>query len=147
MKRVLLAGLAVICIGLGVSVAQNVNKAIQLSQDATGSFGVDSNNNVYFPAHILNNGPGNPAVAAAGGTAPTINAGATDNQGIVTGGGASTTTVTITFKAAYLATPACVVSSQNPGTSPLAYNPVATGINITTGIGAAIVHYVCMGAK
>lgn len=147
MKRVLLAGLAVICIGLGVSVAQNVNKALQLSQDATGAFGIDTNNNVYFPAHILNNGPGNPAVAAAAGTAPTINTGATDNQGIVTGGGTSTSTVTVTFNKAYLATPACVVAAQNPATSPLAYNSVATGINITTAVGAAIVNYVCMGAK
>ena len=138
----------VICLigGLAFALAQNINKALQLSQDSTGAFGIDTNNNVYFPAHILNNGPGTPTVVAAAGTTPTIIG--TDNQGTISGGTAGTTsTLTLTFNKAFLAAPACMLASQNPAVSPLAYNVAPTGINITTGVGAAVVQYLCMGAK
>lgn len=147
MKRFFLAALAVVCLGLSLSVAQNINKAIQLSQDSSGSFGVDSNNNVYFPAHILNNGPGNPTAASCG-TTPVVSTDSTDNFGQVTGGSANQAGCLLSFKTAYLQAPKCVVTAQNPATSPLAYNVVATGINITgTNMGAAIANYVCFGAK
>jgi hypothetical protein len=147
MKKYLLPSVLILIGFLGYALAQSITKSVQLSQDPTGTIGYDTNNNVYFPAHINNNGPGIPTVATSAGTAPTINANSTDNQGIVTGGAASTQSVTIVFNKAYLAAPACVVVPENPSTSPLAYNVVATGINITSGVGAAIVNYLCMGAK
>lgn len=147
MKKYLLPSALILVFGLGVALAQNITKAIQLSQDATGAFGIDTNNNVYFPAHILNNGPGVPTVTTTIGTTPTITATSTDNQGVVTGSANDTGVVAITFSKAYLAAPACMVASENPATSPLAYNVVPTGINITTSMGAVIVNYLCFGAK
>lgn len=145
MKKYLLPSALILVLGLGYALAQNINKAIQLSQDATGAFGVDSSNNVYFPAHVLNTAlAGAPTVAAAAGT---VTITGSDFAGTVVGAAASTSTVTVTFKAAYLAAPTCVLISQNSATSPLAYNAVATGINITTAMGASTANYVCTGAR
>lgn len=149
MKKYLLPSALILVFGLSVALAQNITKAIQLSQDATGAFGIDTSNNVYFPAHILNNGPGVPTVTATVGTAPSITSTSTDNQGVVTGNGNNIgSTIAITFSKAYLAAPACTVVSENPATSPLAYNVVPTGINISsTTTGSAIINYLCFGAK
>ena len=51
------------------------------------------------------------------------------------------------FRTAYISAPDCVLISHNSGTSPLAYSAVATGINITTNMGAAIASYVCSGQR
>lgn len=144
MKRLLLAGLAIVCLGIGVGVAQNITKAIQLSQDATGLFGVDNVNSVFFPNHVVGNAQLAPTVAAAAGTAPTVVG--TDLAGTITGGGASTTTVTLTFRSAFGATPICVAQSRNPATSPLAATPSTTGFTVGS-MGAAVLDYVCIGNR
>lgn len=147
LKRYLLPS-ALILVGLlAMANAQSITKALQLSQDATGAFGIDTNNNVYFPAHILSTGPVPVAANAGTGTAASLNSGATDFAGTLTGGAATNTTATITFGKAYAAAPSCVVVSQNSSVSPVAYNVVPTGINITSAIGASIINYVCSGAK
>lgn len=144
MKRLLLAGLAVACLGIGVGVAQNITKALQLSQDSSGAFGVDSSNSVYFPKHVVGNDQASPTVAAAAGTAPTV--AGTDLAGTITGGAASTTTVTLTFATAFGITPVCVAQSRNPATSPLAATPSTTGFTLGS-MGAAVVDYVCIGKR
>jgi hypothetical protein len=142
MKKYLLPSALILVGFLGYALAQNITKSIQMSQFPNGPIGADSANNVYFPAHILNSG-GTPTVATAGGTAATISG--TDFEGTITGGGASTTTVIMTFKSAFAAAPNCVLISQNSGTSPLAYNTVTTALNITTNMGAAKASYICSG--
>jgi len=144
MKKYLLPSALILVGFLGFALAQNVTKSIQLSQSPNGPIGMDSSNNVYFPAHVLSVGP-TPSVATAGGTAATISG--TDFQGTITGGGISSTTVIMTFARAFVAAPNCVVTSHNPATSPLAYNTVPTALNITTSMGAALASYVCSGAS
>lgn len=144
-KSLLVALFAVACLGLGVAVAQNITKAIQLSQDPSGAFGVDTSNNLYIANHVNGNNQLTPTIATAAGTAATISG--TDLAGVITGGGASSTTVTVTFRTAYGATPACVVQSQNPATSPVAYTPSTTAIAITSNVGASIINYVCFGIR
>lgn len=144
MKRLLLAGLAIACLGIGAGVAQNITKALQLSQDATGSFGVDSVNSVFFPNHVVGNAQLAPTVTSGAGTITVVG---TDLAGTITGGGVTTTSGTLTFRSVYGAAPVCVLTAQNPATSPQAYNAVATGINITSNIGAAIINYVCIGNR
>lgn len=146
MKRFLLPFAALILVlGFGFTTAQNINKAIQLSQDPTGAFGVDTNNNVYFPAHVLNSGS-TPAISNGGtGTAATVVG--SDTIGTITGGANTNTTANLTFRRAFVNTPVCIVVSQNPATTPIAYNTVLTGINITSTIGAAIINYFCSGSK
>lgn len=143
MKRLLVALLAVALLGLGGAVAQNINKAIQLSQDPTGVFGVDSNNNIYPPNHINGNAQASPTVTAAAGT---VTISGTDLNGIVTGGSAATTTITGTWALAYGAKPSCVAQSENPATSLLAFVPSTTGFTVSS-MGGAILHYVCMGIR
>lgn len=143
MKKYLLPS-AILLVGfLGFALAQNITKSVQISQFPNGPIGMDSSNNVFFPAHILNSGAA-PTVAAAAGS---VTVSGNGFSGTVTGGGASTSTVTVTFAHAYSAVPNCILTSQNPLTSLLNYNVVATGINISTSMGAAVANYVCSGAS
>ncbi len=147
MKRLLVALLAVSCLGIGLGVAQNINKALQLSQDPSGAFGVDTVNSVFFPRHVVANDQLTPTVAAATGTAPTVVG--TDFVGTITGGGTSTTTVTLTFATAFSTgtTPRCIAQSRNPSTSPLAATP-STNVGFTVGaMGAAVLDYICVGIR
>lgn len=147
MKKLFLPSALILVLGLGFALAQNITKSVQLSQDGTGTIGYDTSNNVYFPAHILNNAlAGAPTASAPVGTAPTLRTGSSDFSGGWIGG-AGNTSGTITFKTAYLQEPNCLVISQNPATSPIAYNAVATGINLTTLTGAVVVNYICSGAR
>ena len=144
MKKLLLPSALILAFGLSVGIAQNINKAIQLSQDPTGAFGVDTNNNAYFPGHLLTIGPGTPVVTSCGTGTPTI--AGTDTAGtIVTG-----TTITgcvATFAKAYLATPYCIVAGQVL-LSPVSYTPATTGINFTVNSnGALTINYICSGSK
>ncbi len=146
MKRLLLASLAVACLGISLGVAQNINKALQLSQDPSGAFGVDTVNSVFFPRHMVANDQLTPTVAAAAGT---VTVTGTDLAGTITGGGASTSTVTLTFATAFSSgtTPRCVAQSRNPATSPLAATP-STNVGFTVGsMGAAVLDYICVGIR
>ncbi len=146
MKRLLVALLAISCIGIGLGVAQNINKALQLSQDPSGAFGVDTVSSVYFPRHVVANDQLTPTVAAAAGT---VTVTGTDLAGTITGGGASTSTVTLTFATAFSTgtTPRCVAQSRNPATSPLAATP-STNVGFTLAtMGAAVVDYICVGIR
>ena len=133
-------------LGLALASAQNINKALQLSQDPTGAIGVDTNNNVYWPGHVLTVGPGTPVLTSCG-ASPTITG--TDTEGTVVGGGTvGATGCVITFNKAYLATPYCMLVSENMGTSPPAYSASTTAITVsTTTVGAAVMHYRCSGSK
>lgn len=147
MKRLLLAGLAIVCLGIGVGVAQNITKALQLSQDPNGAFAVDNVNSIYLPKHLVTNDQLTPTVAAAAGTAPTVTG--TDLAGTIVGGAASTTTVTLTFATAFSTgtVPRCVAQSRNPATSPLAATP-STNVGFTVGsMGAATLDYICVGIR
>lgn len=144
MRKYILPSVLILLLGLGYGVAQNITKALQLSQ-SPGAFGVDGSNNVYFPRHILNLGKA-PAVSSCG-SSPTLATGSSDFVGTITGG-TNHTACTLTFNTAYLAAPSCVVSGQSSyATSPIAYNVVATGINLTTFSGTDVVSYICSGAS
>lgn len=148
MKKYLLPSALILALGLGYALAQNITKAIQLSQDASGAFGVDSSNNVYFPAHVLNVAKaGIPTVSSPAGTAPTIATGSSDFVGQITGGSSTNTVGFITFKTAYLAAPFCLVVLSGGTASTLAYNTVVTGINITSNMGTGVFNYLCSGYK
>lgn len=146
MKKVLsLALLGLLLLGGGYAVTQNINKALQLSQDATGAFGVDTNNNVYFPGHILSTGPGTPTLTACGTGTPVI--AGTDTAGVVTMGTSATGCV-ITFAKAYASVPWCVVSWQATPLASQLYTVTATAITtIQTSASANKLNYVCSSAS
>ena len=148
MKKYLLPSALILVLGLGLALAQNITKSVQLSQDPTGSIGYDTNNNVFFPAHILSTGlAGIPAVSSPAGTAPTILAGSTDFIGQITGGSAGDTTATVTFKTAFNAAPTCLLVQSGGTASTLTYTTATTGINIASNLGTGILNYLCSGAK
>ena len=150
MRKYLLPSALILAFGLALASAQNINKAIQLSQDPTGAFGVDTNNNSYWPGHFLSTGPGVPVLGTCG-TTPSILG--TDSAGQITAG-TTTTNCTITFNKAYLAAPWCVVTAQSgttnggPGTFYLSYSTTVALLSITqTSTSSNLINYVCMGSK
>lgn len=128
--RYLLPSLLILALAGTLSFAQTINRAIQLSQDASGAIGVDSNNGVYFPGHILNTGRAGAAATVAGTGTPTISG--TDVAGTITMGSSATTAI-VTFGRAYVSVPHCVLSNQTAvsTTSNIAYTLLTTSISIS----------------
>ena len=151
MRKYLLPTLLVLALSASVSVAQVINKALQLSQDATGAFSVDSFNGVYFPGHVLSPTGGQrpaPTVAVVSGSGtPTIVG--TDTAGTVTMG-TSSTNATVTFGTAYGSTPSCVVTTQSAISSPtsVSYTPAAATLVLTQPSGSGNkINYLCFSAS
>lgn len=115
-----------VAVGLGLAVAQNINKAIQLSQDPTGAFGVDSNNNAYFPGHFLTQASA-PTLSSCG-TTPTISG--SDSWGTIVEGTTSTA-CTLTFRAAFLTAPFCIATAPGTSVVPFTYTTQTTSIIFT----------------
>ena len=129
-RRYVLPSLLVLLLGGIYAGAQTINKALQLSQDNTGAFSVDSFLGVYFPGHILSpTGGARPApTASSGATTPTIDG--TDTTGLITVGAAATT-VTATFGTAYITIPRCLVSANGTITTTISYTVATTSLAIT----------------
>lgn len=130
MRKHIVPSLLILCLAGGLAGAQTINKALQLSQDATGAFSVDSFNGVYFPGHILSpTGGARPAPTVTGTGAPTI--AGTDTAATVTMG-TSATTATVTFGTAYVSVPTCMITPQNAfSTTNIAMVPATTSIALT----------------
>jgi hypothetical protein len=130
LRYLILPALLILGLSATVGITQTINKALQLSQDARGAFGVDTTNNVYFPGHILNTGTAGPAPTVAGTGTPTI--AGSDVAGSITMG-TSATTATVTFGRAYVSVPQCVVTwnTAASGLSPISYTLNTTSIVVT----------------
>jgi hypothetical protein len=145
MKKHLLPSALILLLGLGFAMAQTITRAIQLSQDATGSFSVDTFLGVYFPGHILSPTGGtrpNPTIVGTGTPAVT----GTDTAGTVTMG-TSGQTATLTFGAAYGSVPACTVTWQSSVAAmsyTLATNIITLGQTTTS---ANKINYICLSAS
>lgn len=141
-------GSALLIFGLlgGYAVAQTFSRAVQLSQDTSGAFLIDTNNNLYlpkklmFPTGLPNSGT--PSITGTG--TPTV--AGTDAAGVITMG-TSATTATLVFGQAYGAVPNCMVVPQNSATvTPISFIPLTTSIQITQGTGSANkLQYFCTG--
>lgn len=147
-KRLLAPSALILALGCVWAGAQTINKALQLSQDATGAFGVDTTNGVYFPGHILSPTNTNRPLPSISGTGTPTLVG-TDTAGLVTFG-TSGTTATVVFGTAYVTAPWCVVSWQTPGTSasPISYTLATTSIALVqTALTGSKVNYFCPSAS
>lgn len=129
-RHLFLPALLILGLSASIGISQTINKALQLSQDASGAFGVDTTNNIYFPGHILNTGTGGAAPTVTGTGTPTISG--TDVAATVTMG-TSATTATVLFGRAYVSVPTCVVAWNTgaSGLSPIAYTLNTTSIVVT----------------
>jgi len=144
MKRILPAFLILALAG-GLAFAQSINSALQLSQDASGAFGVDTTNNIYFPGHILSTGRAGPAPALSacitGGT-PTLVG--TDFAGNITAGTTASTTCTVTFGRAYVTAPNCIVSWKTGPLAAMSWTTSTTALTITqTSNASSQISYIC----
>jgi len=146
MRLRILPSLLILALAGGVAVAQTFTRAIQLSQDTSGIFLVDSNRGLYLPAKLMfpTGGVGTPAPTITGTGTPTISG--TDTAGTITMG-SSATTATVLFGRAYGAAPNCVLSPQNAFTTTnIAYTIVTTSIAITqNSTSGNLINYFCTG--
>ena len=145
MKRFFLAFTTIICVGLGLAIAQTLNRSLQLSQSPLGPINVDTANSVYFPTHV--NTTARPPTFTVGtcGTSPTIVGG--DLAGTITEGTGSVSACSLNWQTAYTNAPFCVASSNSP-TTPVGITAVTPG-GITfshTATSVSIpINYICMG--
>jgi hypothetical protein len=145
-RNLILPALLILGLSASIGVTQTINKALQLSQDASGAFGVDTTNNIYFPGHILNTGTGGPAPTIAGTGTPTLVG--TDVAGEMTMGTSGTTGV-VTFGRAYVSAPACVVTWQGGlATTAVSYTLTTTRISVAQpATSANKINYFCTSAS
>lgn len=142
MKKYLLPSLLILALAGAVALAQNITKAVQLSQDPTGLIGYDTANATYFPGHINNTTRGSPGpVLSTCGTAPSFTG--TDNALRLTTGSAATT-CTVTFGTAFVAIPACVITPQGAAVQPT-YTVSITAISMTVDVASTVYNIICMG--
>lgn len=142
MKKYLLPSALILAFGLVFALAQNINKAVQLSQDPTGLIGYDTNNATYFPGHINSTTRGSaPPVLTTCGTAPAFIG--TDTALRLTTGSAATT-CTVTFGVPFVAIPACVITPQGAAVQPT-YTVSITAISMTVDVASTVYNIICMG--
>lgn len=142
MKRFLLALATIVCVGLGLAVAQNIQRSIQLSQSPIGPFGVDAANSVYFPGKVMTAGS-SPTLSGFG-TGGSITG--SDFAGILQAGTGSSTTAAFAFRTAFTSSPYCTANAS----SSTAVGVVATpgGVSFTLSSGAVFgqqIMYSCIG--
>lgn len=141
MRKYLLPSALILLLGLGVALAQTITRAVQLSQDTSGAFSVDSTNGLYLPGHLLSIGSPIPSITGTG--TPTVTG--TDFAGVVTMG-SSGTTATVAFGRAYLSNPWCVATWQSG--SPSSYTPATTSISFAQIASSGNrINYICSGAS
>lgn len=146
-KRLFLPSLLILALAGSVAIGQTFTKALQLSQDTSGAFGVDASNNLYFANKIMSPtgvaGVRNTPTITGSGT-PTV--AGTDLAGTITMG-TSATTATLVFGTAYGAVPNCLVVPQNAFTTTnISYTTVTTSIAMTqNSTSGNKVNYLCTG--
>lgn len=146
MRKYILPSLLIVACLIGGAFAQNITKAIQLSQDPNGLIGYDTSNNVYFPNHILSTVRGGPAPTVTGSTcgttAPAITG--TDFAGTVTVGTSATTSCVVTFGTAFVTAPTCVVSPKSTILAAFSFATSTTALTVTqTSTAGNTFTYIC----
>ncbi|SRR6266404_1873581 len=142
MKKYLAPVLLILGLACGLAFAQQITKGIQLSQDATGPIGYDTNGASYFPGHInANTKVGLPPVLSSCGTAPSFTG--SDTALRLTTGSAATT-CTVTFGVAHVTAPSCVITPQGAAVQPT-YTVSATAIAMTVDVASTVYNIICIG--
>lgn len=146
LNRYLLPSILIVALSAGLAIAQTFTNAIQLSQDTSGAFLVDSNRGIYLPAKLMfpTGGVGQPTPTITGTGTPTVSG--TDAAGTITMG-ASGATAILLFGRAYGATPNCLLVPQNAFTTTnIAYTATTTRISLTQNATSGnLINYLCTG--
>lgn len=147
MNRLITALFVVLCLGLGLATAQNINRSVQLSQDPSGPIGFDSASRTYFPGTIVNKELP-PSIGGGCGTGATVTG--STNAGTVTLGTTNNAQCIITFRSAFdtAQTVRCLVTPHGGETaSPASWTASPAGLSITYGqrLDAKVFNYMCQG--
>jgi len=135
----------------GVALAQTISSSVQLSQDPRGPYGVDTNQNLYIQnnRHLLtsNNSAAPPVLSACiTGGSPTLVG--TDFFGVITAGTTASTSCVVTFGAAFITAPNCVVSWQTGPLAAMSWTTSTTALTITqTSNASSKIAYSCTSAS
>lgn len=141
-RKYILPSFLIFGLACGITFAQNITKGIQLSQDATGPIGYDTNGASYFPGHINSTARvGARPVLSGCGTAPSFTG--TDTALRLTTGSAATT-CTITFGVPFVVAPACVVTPEGAAIQPT-YTSSITAIAMTIDVASTVYNIICIG--
>lgn len=145
MRKYILPSALVLVMGLGLALAQNINRAVQLSQDPTGLVGYDTSNNIYVPNHLNSTlrGGAAPVLSACitGGT-PTLVG--TDFTGTINAGSTASTSCVVTFGTAFIVAPRCVVAWSSGPLAAMSWTTSTTALTITqTSNGSSVIQYIC----
>lgn len=145
MKKYLLPSLLILALAGSLSLAQNITKSIQLSQDGSGPIGYDTNGASYFPGHINSTSRvGAPPTVGTCGTSPTVVG--SDNSGKVTTGSTATTACTLTFGVAFVVAPACIITTAVTNAGPLFVSTTTTtAVFNYASATSAVISYICIG--
>lgn len=142
MRRYLAPILLILGLVGSIAFAQNITKGVQLSQDATGPIGFDTNSATYFPGHInTSSRASQKPVLSTCGTAPSFTGNDTALR-LTTGSAA--TTCTITFGVPYVIAPACVITPEGAAVQPT-YTVSITAIAMTVDVASTVYNIICMG--
>lgn len=142
LKRYALPSALILLLAGSFAIAQTINRAVQLSQDTSGAFSVDTNNGLYLPNHLFFTGR-TPTIA--GTATPTIRG--SDSAGAITMGTNATTAIA-TFARAWLSTPYCIASTNTQMLSPIAVGATTTTMSITqVSTSGNIVNYFCTSSS
>jgi hypothetical protein len=139
--------LALLAILGSVGIAQNITQSVQLSQDPRGTIGVDTTGNIYFQnnKHILsspNVSPPPVLSACITGGSPTLTG--TDFSGTIVSGTTASTSCVVTFGAAFLTAPRCVVTWQSGPLVAMSWTTSTTALTITqTSTASVTIDYIC----
>jgi hypothetical protein len=150
MKKLLLPSAVILALGLALAFAQNINKAVQLSQDPTGLIGYDTSNNIYLPNHLLTTTRGGPpptvAAANCGTTSPSVVG--TDFAGVITVGTSATTSCVLTFGTPFVTAPVCLLTPKSAILAALSYATATTTLTITqTSTANNTIAYMCVSSS
>jgi hypothetical protein len=145
MRKYILPSALILACFLGAALSQNINRAVQLSQDPTGLVGYDTSNNIYVPNHLNATTRGGPApvlsACITGGT-PTLVG--TDFTGTINAGSTASTSCVVTFGTPFIVAPRCVVAWSSGPLAAMSWTTSTTALTITqTSNGSSIIQYIC----
>lgn len=149
MKKLLLP-ILLLCGLASWAIAQNITKAVQLSQDPSGLIGYDTSNNIYLPNHLLTTTRGGPAPTVTGSTcgttAPSVVG--TDFAGTITVGSSATTSCVLTFGTPFVTAPTCLLTPKSAILAALSYAASTTALTITqTSTASNTISYLCTSSS
>jgi hypothetical protein len=134
--------------------AQNINRAVQTSQDPTGTIGYETaNGNIYLPGHLLTTTrggttSGSPPVLTGCVTGGTPSITGTDFSGSFVSGTSASTSCVVTFGTAFNAAPSCLVTWNTGPLAAMSWTTSTTALTITQTSTASVgVSWLCSGAK